>query len=72
MNKWGEILLGLILLIAAVVVWNHTLGMGFWDFGNAAWEFFKGGILWFVIRCAYLDRNGLHIEKAKRPYQNNK
>tara|TARA_Y100000310_G_scaffold341480_1_gene440746 strand:+ start:1934 stop:2131 length:198 start_codon:yes stop_codon:yes gene_type:complete len=54
MNKWGEILLGLILLIGAVVVWNQTLSLGFWDFGTAAWEFFKGGLVWFVIMIGLL------------------
>jgi len=49
MNKWVELLLGLILVIAAILVWYYTLGEGFWNFGTAAWEVLKGGIIWFVI-----------------------
>ena len=49
MNKWLEIILGLILLIAAILVWIYSLEWGFWNFGTAAWEFLKGGVLWLVI-----------------------
>jgi len=45
MNKWAEILLGLILVIAAVVAWT----VDFWAMGSAALAFFKGGLVWFVI-----------------------
>jgi len=45
MNKWVEILLGLILVIAAVVAWT----VDFWSMGAAAVAFFKGGLVWFVI-----------------------
>jgi len=54
MNKWLEILIGLILIVAAVLVWAYTKGIPFWDFGTAAWEFFKGGIIWFVIMIGLL------------------
>jgi len=54
MNKWIEILLGLILIIAAVLAWALTMGLGFWDFGTAAWLFLKGGIIWFVIMLGLL------------------
>jgi len=54
MNKWSELLIGLVLLIVPIVVWNMTLGMGFWDFGTAAWEFLKGGIIWFVMMLGVL------------------
>jgi len=49
MNKWIELLLGLIFVIGAILVWYFTSGLESWDFGTAAWEVFKGGILWFVI-----------------------
>ena len=49
MNKWIEILLGLVLIIIAVLVWAYTLGTGFWDFGTAAWELVKGAVIWLVI-----------------------
>ncbi len=49
MNKWAELLLGLILVIAGILLWAYTLNNGFWDFGTAAWEFLKGGIVWFIL-----------------------
>ena len=45
-----EILLGLILVIAAVVAWGYNL----YGFGDAALEFLKGGIIWFVILIGLL------------------
>ena len=55
MNKWTELLVGLILLIGAVAAWIMTPELGsFWNFGAAAWEFFKGGLVWFVIMIGLL------------------
>lgn len=54
MNKWTEIILGLILVIAAILVWAYTLPYDFWNFGTAAWEFLKGGVIWFVIMIGLL------------------
>ena len=54
MNKWAELFVGLVFLIAAVVLWILTLGLGVWDFGTAAWEFLKGGIVWFIIMIGLL------------------
>jgi hypothetical protein len=45
MNKWFEILLGLLFLNAAIFVW----GTNFLSFGDAALGFLKGGAVWFVI-----------------------
>ena len=45
MNKWMEIMLGLIFLSTAIFVW----GMNFWHFGEAALAFLKGGLIWLVI-----------------------
>jgi hypothetical protein len=45
MNKWLELLLGLVLVLAAIV-------LGWWilpSWGTAALEFLKGGIVWLVI-----------------------
>lgn len=50
MNKWLEILLGLILVLAAVVAWIYN----FWGMGAAAFDFLKGGIVWFVILIGLL------------------
>ena len=50
MNKWSEIVLGLILLIGAIYLWYFSLGWSsFWNFGTAAWELAKGGLMWIVI-----------------------
>ena len=54
MNKWEEILIGLILLVGSILIWYFTLGSGFWDFGTPAWEFLKGGIIWGVITLGIL------------------
>lgn len=45
MNKWMEILLGLIFLNGAIFVWWTN----FFGFGDAALSFFKGGLMWLVI-----------------------
>lgn len=55
MNKWLELLLGLILVVAAILVWFYSLEWGsFWNFGTAAWEVLKGGVIWFVILIGLL------------------
>ena len=54
MNKWIEILIGLVLIIAAVMLWAFTKGIGFWDFGTSAWEVLKGGIVWLIILIGLL------------------
>jgi len=54
MNKWLELLFGLILLNGAILVWFFTRGVPFWDFGTAAWEFLKGGAVWFLIMIGLL------------------
>ena len=50
MNKWLEILVGLILIVAAVYAW----GMNYYAIGQAALSFLKGGIVWFVIMIGLL------------------
>lgn len=50
MNKWVEILVGLILVIAAIVSWIYN----FWEMGSAALVFLKGGLVWFVILIGLL------------------
>jgi len=48
MNKWSELLLGLILVIVPIVVAFYSQTWGAWNFWAAAGEFFKGGVFWFV------------------------
>ncbi|MEK6885572.1 MAG: hypothetical protein AABX17_01245 [Nanoarchaeota archaeon] len=50
MNKWLEILLGLILVIAAVIGWVLSPN----DWGAAALSLLKGGIVWGVILVGML------------------
>jgi len=50
MNKWFELLLGLLLVIGAIYLW----GMNLFSLGTAAWSFLKGGIIWFVIMIGLL------------------
>ncbi len=54
MNKWVEILLGLILIVGAVYAWGMNNGAGLWNMGTAALQFLKGGIVWFVILIGLL------------------
>tara|TARA_Y100000310_G_scaffold337147_1_gene423438 strand:- start:1076 stop:1279 length:204 start_codon:yes stop_codon:yes gene_type:complete len=50
MNKWTEILLGLILIVGTFLVgWYSSSWWGeFWNFRGAAWIVLKGGLAWFV------------------------
>ena len=56
MNKWTELLLGLILVIGAIIVaWYYTDWWGpLWNFKHAAWEFLKGGGFWFIVMIGTL------------------
>ncbi|MEK6928621.1 MAG: hypothetical protein AABW65_01540 [Nanoarchaeota archaeon] len=44
MNKWAELLIGLIFLIAAVAVSIQN----YYNLGSSAVTFFKGGLVWAV------------------------
>ena len=50
MNKWIEILLGLVLVIAAVLAWVVYPS----NWGAAALTFLKGGLVWAVILLGLL------------------
>ncbi len=50
MNKWIELLLGLILVIGAILA-GYYLHLGIF---NAAWVVLKGGIFWAVIGIGFL------------------
>jgi hypothetical protein len=60
MNKWAELLIGLILLILAILIawasatYAWTLFGKDFNFLHAAWIFLKGGIFWFVVMIALL------------------
>ncbi len=49
MNKWLEILLGLFLVTGIVLfTWASPAWGSFWNFRHAAWELFKGGLVWII------------------------
>jgi hypothetical protein len=50
MNKWAELLMGMILLVVAIYAW----GMNILGLGTAALEFLKGGIIWLVVMVGLL------------------
>lgn len=60
MNKWFELILGLVLLIGAILVgWASSVYSWVWlgrdfNFLHAAWVFLKGGIFWLVTLIAFL------------------
>jgi len=50
MNKWLELIVGLILVIVPIVIaWYSGSWSDFWNFRHAAWEFFKGGLFWLIV-----------------------
>ena len=50
MNKWTELLIGLVFVVAAV----YVTGMNLWGFGSAALVVLKGGIVWGVLMIGLL------------------
>lgn len=52
MNKWIELLLGLILVVATVALVLPGMPLAAW--GIAAVEFLKGGIVWLVLLLGLL------------------
>ncbi len=51
MNKWAEILIGIIILNGVILLawYSGDLFGNFWNFKHAAWEFFKGGLVWVLL-----------------------
>ena len=56
MNKWFELLAGLILIIIPMYVgfYSATWFGASWNFWIAAGEFFKGAVFWFVVMIGVL------------------
>lgn len=58
MNKWAELLIGLILLVGIILVgwgssaYSWTLWGKDFNFLHSAWIFLKGGIFWLVAMIA--------------------
>lgn len=56
MNKWMELLLGLVLVIGAILVAFYSpvwFGEA-WNFWSAAGIFLKGGVFWFIVMIGVL------------------
>jgi len=56
MNKWAELLLGLILVIVPIIIaFFSSLWFGpAWDFWVAAGKFFLGGLFWIIVMIGVL------------------
>jgi len=60
MNKWSELLIGLIFIVGAILVawmsaiYGWTLFGKDMNFLSAAWIFLKGGLFWFVVMIGAL------------------
>jgi len=54
MNKWSELLIGLVLIVGSIVVAWYSQNWGTWNFWASAGEFFKGGLFWFVVMIGAL------------------
>jgi len=60
MNKWVELLLGLILLIGVILIawassaYNWVLFGRDFNFLHSGWIFLKGGLFWFVTMIGIL------------------
>lgn len=50
MNKWLELLVGLILLLVPIYAWITNL----WGFGAAALSFLQGGLVWLLLLVGLL------------------
>ena len=60
MNKWVELLVGLIFVVGAILLaWASSAYNWMWlgkdfNFLHSAWIFLKGGLFWFVISVGVL------------------
>ncbi|MFH1608333.1 MAG: hypothetical protein ABIA78_04335 [archaeon] len=55
MNKWAELLIGLILINGVILITWYSSDFGsFWNLKHAAWEFLKGGVVWIVLMIGLL------------------
>ena len=56
MNKWFELLAGLVLIIIPMYVGFYSASWfgASWNFWTAAGEFFKGAVFWFVVMIGVL------------------
>ena len=49
MDKWTELLLGLVLVVGGIIVAFYSQSWGSWNFWSAAGTVFKGLLFWTVV-----------------------
>ncbi|MFH1365257.1 MAG: hypothetical protein ABIH28_01590 [archaeon] len=55
MNKWLEILIGLILINVSIYLFTSSYQWGaFWNFRSAAWILIKGCFFWGIVFAGIL------------------
>jgi hypothetical protein len=55
MNKWIELVIGLILVNLSIYIFAFSFQWGdFWNFRHAAWILVKGGIFWGIVFAGIL------------------
>ena len=54
MDKWSELLLGLVLVIVPIVVAFYSQTWGRWNFLTPAWTLLKGGLFWMIVMVGVL------------------
>ena len=54
MNKWNELLAGVLLIIIPIIVAFYSQTWGAWNFWSAAGVFFRGGLFWFIVMIGVL------------------
>lgn len=60
MNKWSELIFGIVLLVVAIIVvwassvYSWTLFGRDFNFLHSAWIFLKGAVFWFIVSVALL------------------
>lgn len=54
MNKWSELLVGLILVVGAIIIAYYSQNWGSWNFWSAVGIFFKGAVFWLVTMIGVL------------------
>ena len=60
MNKWLELVIGLILVVGMILVGYYSSAQAWeiagksFNFWHPAWEFLKGGVFWFILGIGVL------------------
>jgi hypothetical protein len=54
MNKWLELIFGLILVIGMLLFSFYSQSWGSWDFWSPAISLLKGGIFWAILGVGFV------------------